>query len=529
MEGGLNPALWVPQGNVLSALTAMNGAAPITPSISFGPAGMQMAGTGGPMQFAGLQSRVPYSAPFTFSARVTASAQFAIPFEVYLVSADLHQWISLAGHVGGAGHRDGDVRVGGALPFFHGAVNIPLGERPSPEHGVWLNYSGSGQPISALGNKIAEHAAPGIPYAIQITVGQDGMASAAFQDAAGLTLGGQSGLPVGMGPFYIVLAERDGPTFSSWQSVQLTPLAPPPVAVAPPTPTFDYFQMQLTPYGHWIEVPDVGSCWVPNEAGLPGWRPYVDAGHWEYTDAGWFWQSDYPWGGLAFHYGRWINDARTGFVWAWAPAYDWAPSWVTWRYADDGYMGWAPLPWGATFRVGVGLEWHGALAVDVDFGLGAGAFVFVGGDHFWDHDYRAVIVGPDRASFFFGHSEIHNGYHMDHGHFVASGWGRERVAAITHHEVVVHNAHEVRAAEEHHDVAMREAQHPSLARSEHTTPEHPGAMPEHSGAPGRPGSTPESYGRPGTPNSTYGHGSQQGHGAPNSKQSSEEKKPENHN
>ena len=118
----------------------------------------------------------------------------------------------------------------------------------------------------------------------------------------------------------------------------------------------------------------------------------MDAGHWEYTDAGWFWQSDYPWGDIAFHYGRWIRNEFTGGRWAWVPAYDWAPSWVAWREGTGG-MGWAPLPWGVEFRAGAGLYWHGAaVTAGVDFGLGFDAFMFVGPDHFFGGDYRTVRV-----------------------------------------------------------------------------------------------------------------------------------------
>jgi hypothetical protein len=514
-EGGLNPAFWTIQGNVLGSLAAANGSPPIMPALVFGPGGMQMSGVSAPRQFTGVQSLGAYSAPFTLTARVTGLAEEAIPFEVYLVRPDLQQWLSVAGHLGGAGHRDGDVHVGGALPFFRGSVNIPLGGGPSPEHGVWVNFTGSALPISALGNKICEHAAAGVPYTIQMTVGVDGTASVAFLDAAGLTLGARNGLPVGTGPFYVVLADRNGPTFATWQSVELTPLGPPVAAVAPATPTFDYFQGQLTPYGHWIDVPEVGACWVPAEASYPGWRPYVDAGHWEFTDAGWYWRSDYPWGEIAFHYGRWINDARTGFVWAWAPQYDWAPSWVAWRYADaDGCLGWAPLPWDARFRAGIGLEWRGGVALDVDFGLGFDAFVFVGRDHFWDHDYAHVLIGREDARRFYAHSEIHNGYRMDHGRFVADGWGRDRVASFTHHEIAVHPAHELRGAEEHHNAEVRHEEHPNLgARADER---------------GRPGSSPSpTYGHPGAPNALHGAQPPKPKASPNEKKSENDKKPEN--
>ena len=376
-----------------------------------------------------------------------------------------------------------------------------MGERPSPEHGVWANYTGSALPLAALGVKLVEHAIPGVPYTIQMTVGPDGLGSVAFQDPAGVTLGARNVMPVGTGPFYVVLAVRNGPTLATWRSVQLASLAPPPVVevpTAPPaTPTFDYFQGQLSPYGQWIDAPGIGSCWVPAQAStVPGWRPYMDSGHWEFTDAGWYWQSDYPWGEIAFHYGRWVNDARTGFVWAWAPAYDWAPSWVCWRYGEgDACMGWAPLPWEARFEVGVGLRFHGALAVDVDFGLGADAFVFVGHDHFWDHDYRAFVFAPDRVRLVFGRCVIHNGYRVDHGRFVAEGWGREHVAAFTHHEVAVRQAHEIRASEEHRNFESRRVVVREHAEARARSNEHAGAA--HGPANARPGASAEEHGAAG--------------------------------
>src|SRR5206468_1232576 len=132
-----------------------------------------------------------------------------------------------------------------------------------------------------------------------------------------------------------------------------------------------YFHESLAPYGSWVSVPEYGMCWQPTVVVVnPGWRPYCDRGRWVYTDCGWYWQSDYSWGWAPFHYGRWHNDLRVG--WVWVPDRVWGPSWVCWRQSDA-YCGWAPLPPAARFEVGVGLVFnHGHVGTSFDFGLNAG-------------------------------------------------------------------------------------------------------------------------------------------------------------
>jgi hypothetical protein len=190
----------------------------------------------------------------------------------------------------------------------------------------------------------------------------------------------------------------------------------------------------------------------------------MDAGHWQFTDAGWFWQSDYPWGDMAFHYGRWIKSEFTGGRWGWVPGYDWAPSWVSWREGGGG-MGWAPLPWGVEFHAGHGLFWHGAeVTAGVDFGLGFDTFVFVGNDHFWGGNYNLYVYDRERSRTFFEHSTFHAGFVMEGGHLRAEGLGRDHMAEITHHEVVVRPVVELRHAEETHNFAKRAEEHKELAR-----------------------------------------------------------------
>jgi hypothetical protein len=111
----------------------------------------------------------------------------------------------------------------------------------------------------------------------------------------------------------------------------------------------------LDAYGHWRDVPDYGSVWVPTVE--PGWAPYR-AGHWVWEPGwGWTWVSYDPWGWAPYHYGRWMyyDDA-----WAWwpGPIYAdpffrpvWAPAYVSFFGFGGGFgfgfgfgsIGWFPI------------------------------------------------------------------------------------------------------------------------------------------------------------------------------------------
>ena len=267
----------------------------------------------------------------------------------------------------------------------------------------------------------------------------------------------------------------------SWQVVAELGDGSQTLASAPPDqPSPEYFQQQLSPYGQWVQT-SAGVVWVPTVASQqPGWRPYANDGHWAETDQGLYWQSDpvAPYGDLVFHYGRWYVDANFG--WAWVPGYDWAPAWVAWRHGEaEGFIGWAPLPPEAEMRAGVGLVWRGheGLGVDVEFGLGADAYVFLPADRLWEPGYRGIFLGRERYGYFYGHSEIHNGYRFEGGRFHVDGIGRERLGVLTHHEVRVERSEDIAAREErehfdarHAEVAHHMEVHPELVRGDATHP-----------------------------------------------------------
>ncbi len=104
----------------------------------------------------------------------------------------------------------------------------------------------------------------------------------------------------------------------------------------------DDFYDELAPYGEWVENDSYGLVWQPHRSVVgASFVPYSTSGHWQYTDSGWMFASEWKWGWAPFHYGRWYRDPYRG--WCWVPGSVWAPAWVDWRFGG-GYVGWAPLP-----------------------------------------------------------------------------------------------------------------------------------------------------------------------------------------
>src|SRR4029077_7618549 len=78
--------------------------------------------------------------------------------------------------------------------------------------------------------------------------------------------------------------------------------------------SYQTFYDELSPYGQWIDYPEYGYVWCPDQG--PDFRPYSTGGHWEWSDEyEWTWVSDYDWGWAAFHYGRWLYDPYYGWLW----------------------------------------------------------------------------------------------------------------------------------------------------------------------------------------------------------------------
>jgi hypothetical protein len=153
--------------------------------------------------------------------------------------------------------------------------------------------------------------------------------------------------------------------------------------------SYNTFYTRLDPYGDWRETADYGYVFQPRVAtSSRKWRPYTN-GRWVYTDAGWTWVSEEPFGWATYHYGRWTRLRNIG--WVWVPGDEWAPAWVSWRKSND-YVGWAPLPPEATFDRRAGIhQW-----ADNQYDLGPERYAFVPANEFGSQRIEQTVVPPER-------------------------------------------------------------------------------------------------------------------------------------
>jgi hypothetical protein len=173
------------------------------------------------------------------------------------------------------------------------------------------------------------------------------------------------------------------------------------------------FYGALVPYGEWLEVDPGFYAWRPTHV-RAGWRPYM-FGHWAWTDYGWYWISDEPFGWAVFHYGRWYDDENYG--WIWIPDRTWAPAWVEWRYNND-YLGWAPLPPYASFNFHFGIRFTTHWFAPHHY------WNFVRYRHFCSPSVAREIVSLDYTRRLFGSTRTGGRYDFADGRIINRGIDR---------------------------------------------------------------------------------------------------------
>ena len=185
--------------------------------------------------------------------------------------------------------------------------------------------------------------------------------------------------------------------------------------------SYQTFYDELAPYGQWVNDPEYGNVWVPNEGG--DFRPYGNRGHWVMTEYGNTWVSEDPWGWACYHYGRWTYNPYYG--WIWVPGYEWAPAWVSWRFGG-GYCGWAPLAPG--YAVGSG------------YGCPDSWWVFVGPQYMYRDNCISFWRGPSYNREYMGRAHFIENVYEDNGTHVRYNYGPRATAieAVTHQPVQVY-------------------------------------------------------------------------------------------
>lgn len=174
-----------------------------------------------------------------------------------------------------------------------------------------------------------------------------------------------------------------------------------------------YFYSALRPYGEWIEIERGFYGWRPLRVHR-GWRPYMH-GRWAWTDYGWYWVSQEPFGWAVFHYGRWYYDDYYG--WIWIPDNVWGPAWVEWRYDDD-YIGWSPLPPYARFSVSVGIRFTSRWSAPVHY------WNFISHRHFTTNSISRYVVSEGHARRLIRTTRSAGAYEVDRDRVINRGIDR---------------------------------------------------------------------------------------------------------
>jgi hypothetical protein len=198
---------------------------------------------------------------------------------------------------------------------------------------------------------------------------------------------------------------------------------------------FRAFHDHLAHYGTWMTHSRWGAVWRPGNG--RGFRPYRDGGHWEDTDDyGTVWVSDYSWGDIPFHYGRWVYDPDDG--WIWVPGYVWAPAWVIWR-AGEGNIGWLPMPpWSAYDGYGdFPDDWSDGYGY-ADNGFSEDAFdnlwCFIGADDLYAPGISYYVIGSRHYSDFIGRTKGWTRFSIYQGHVFNRSIDRDRFRLTFGHD-----------------------------------------------------------------------------------------------
>lgn len=185
-----------------------------------------------------------------------------------------------------------------------------------------------------------------------------------------------------------------------------------------------YFYDELAPYGQWINSPQYGNVWIPNNVGSD-FQPYNTNGYWTMTQYGNTWVSNYDWGWAPFHYGRWTLDNYYG--WMWIPGREWGPAWVSWKQGG-GYYGWAPLGPNVSINIALG-----------SYNAPSNWWVFIPQANLYYTNGYNRYYSRNNVNYYLRNSNYINGYYNHRNTRFVTGPSRGDVQTSTRKKVTVYN------------------------------------------------------------------------------------------
>jgi hypothetical protein len=194
--GALDTAYWQTATQLLVDLGRSQGTKWVNPQLTFDNSGMKMGGVNGTFQFTGLQSKATFTPPFSVHAQVMGLVANGNAFSFLIVSPDLQQSLRIEGN---------------------------LNPRNGPYRGLWTTGG------EDAGSNVLPDVRTGIWYGLTISVDRNGTASFTVTDTTGRVLGTKSDLHVGLGPFFIILGQREGEPYTvgsnvaQWSKVAVSP------------------------------------------------------------------------------------------------------------------------------------------------------------------------------------------------------------------------------------------------------------------------------------------------------------------
>lgn len=195
-EKGLDPAQWQTSTPLLAALARAQSSRFVEPQLTFDSLGMRMIGVSGTYQFAGLQSKLSFSPPFTARATVMGTVAHGNAFVIYVVGNGPGQSLK---------------------------IEANLNPENGQYRGLWIAHG------NAPGVNVFQNTVLNDWYTLVLSVDALGVGTANILDSHGSILATKGNYALGTGSFFLILGQREGAPFTVgpneavWSSVEVVP------------------------------------------------------------------------------------------------------------------------------------------------------------------------------------------------------------------------------------------------------------------------------------------------------------------